>query len=175
MAAVAAAAVADAVSFRAVKQTSHARLRHPLGGAGRLRLQMLQDPPEKLFGHGGGTFPVGMGKSVAAGGAGSAQGGKRPGMQLQGVAQVMESDAMAQLGVEEAHGMAPGIKGAGLILHPGGARYLGHFMRRNVVAKLAQNVELASCWSGIFVFHPCRVAGLQSQTNTFFRFSVGWL
>jgi hypothetical protein len=96
-------------------------------------------------------------------------------MQLQGVAQVIEANAMAQLGVEKAHRMAPRIKGAGFILRPGGAGYFSHLMRRNVVANLAQNVELATCWSGIFVFHPCRVAALKSQANTFFRFSVGWL
>ena len=46
---------------------------------------------------------VGMGKSVVAGRASSAQSGKRPGMQLQGVAQVIQANAMAQLSVEQAH------------------------------------------------------------------------
>jgi hypothetical protein len=45
----------------------------------------------------------------------------------------------------------------------------------NQIANLAQNVKPATCWfDGFFVFHPCRVAGLKRQANTF-SFSVGWL
>ena len=68
--------------------------------SGRLFLQMLQHPPEQLLGHLGRTLPVGVGKAVAAGRGGPANGGQRPGMQLQRIAQVIEPDAMSQLGIQ---------------------------------------------------------------------------
>jgi hypothetical protein len=49
-------------------------------------------------------------------------------------------------------------------------------MRWNKIANLAQDVNLASCWLDcVFLFHACRVAGLNRQANTFFGSSVGWL
>lgn len=56
--------------------------------------------------------------------------------------------------------MTPGTEGAGLFLHPGLARQLGHEVAGNEIAKLTQNGKLAAAWSGRFIFfHPCRVAG----------------
>jgi len=91
-------------------------------------------------------------------------------MQLQAVAQIIESDAVGQLGVQQADGVAPRTEGARLILCPGLSRYFGDFMLGNKIANLAQDVELAPRWFDCFLFHACRVAGLNRQTNIFLDF-----
>jgi hypothetical protein len=96
-------------------------------------------------------------------------------MQLQGIAQVIQTDAMAQLSIQQADCVAPGTERARLILHARLPRYLGDQVFRNEIANLAQNVKPASCWLELFVFHACLVAGSNHQANTFYQFSVGWL
>jgi hypothetical protein len=44
----------------------------------------------------------------------------------------------------------------------------GNRVLRNEIANLAQDVELGLCWFDFVFFHPCLVAGLHGQTNTFF-------
>jgi hypothetical protein len=39
-----------------------------------------------------------------------------------------------------------------------------------IEANLAQNVKSAACWFDGCLFHPCLVAGLNRQANTFFNF-----
>jgi len=41
-------------------------------------------------------------------------------------------------------------------------------MRRNQIAKLSQNSELARGWFGVSFFHLCRVTELKSHANHFF-------
>src|SRR5665213_2799536 len=135
---------------------------------------MIQGPPQELLGHFGRTRPVGMGQAVAAGRRGSANGGQRPRPQLEGVAEIIESNAMSQLRVQQADGVAPRTKSARLLFHASLPRYLGDFVFGNKIANLTQDVALASCWFDR-VFHACRVAGLYGQANTFLGFSVGWL
>src|SRR6266508_2450139 len=95
-------------------------------------------------------------------------------MQLQRIAQIVQADAMGQLGIEQADHVTPRFEGARPLLRAGIPRNSGDLMRRNVVANLAQNVELTSCWfDGFLFFHPCRVAGSKRQANTFF-FSILW-
>ena len=48
-------------------------------------------------------------------------------------------------------------------------------MPRNKIANLAEDVELGMCWIDVFVFHACRVAGLDHYSNTLFTISEGWL
>ena len=43
-------------------------------------------------------------------------------------------------------------------------------MRRNAVANLAEDGEVRLCWVDVFVFHVCRVADLNRQSNTFSEF-----
>ena len=56
--------------------------------------EVIEDRPEKLFGHLRGTHLVGVGEIIAAGRGGSPQAGERPGMQGQGVADIVEADAV---------------------------------------------------------------------------------
>jgi hypothetical protein len=89
-------------------------------------------------------------------------------VQLKRIAQIIESNAVRQLGVAQAYRVTPGTKGAGLILRTGFARDFGNLMLGNEIADLAQNVKWRACWFGCFLFHPCRVAGRNGQANTFF-------
>src|SRR5437773_9649661 len=64
------------------------------GKARGLLLQMIQLPPEQFLGHLGGPLSVGMGQPVATRWSRSANSRERSGMQLERVAQVVESNAM---------------------------------------------------------------------------------
>jgi hypothetical protein len=76
-------------------------------------------------------------------------------MQLQKIAQVIETNAMAQLSIQQADGVAPGTERARLILHAGLPRCFGDLVFRNEIANLAQNVNPASRRLELFVFHAC--------------------
>jgi hypothetical protein len=96
-------------------------------------------------------------------------------MQLQRVTQVIETDTVSQLGVEQAYDVAPGIEGAGLLLGSGVARDFGNQMLRNKIANLAQEVEFASGWNSFELIHPCRVAGANKKFQPILSNPVGWL
>lgn len=140
---------------------------------GRLFLQVRQRPPKKLLGHLGGTLPVGVGQTVAAGRRRATHGGQRPGVQLERVAQVVQSDAMSQLRVAQTDRVTPGTERARLVLHAGLPCDPGNLVLGNEIADLTQNVKPAACWLGCFLFHPCPVAGLNGQANTFFPTACG--
>jgi hypothetical protein len=53
------------------------------------------------------------------------------------------------------------------ILGSGLTSYLGDLMLRNVIANLAEDVEVGSCWFDFFVFHTCRVAGSKLKPTLF--------
>jgi hypothetical protein len=89
-------------------------------------------------------------------------------MQLQGVADIVEANAMAQLRRQQSHDMTPRPERARFLFHPSLASYLRDFMRWNKIANLAQNVELRPRWLVDFVFHPCRVAGFKSLSQRIF-------
>src|SRR5262249_18424840 len=96
-------------------------------------------------------------------------------MQLQRIAQIIQPDAMAQLGVDQANDMTPRLERARFILCPGGARNFGNEVLRNKIANLAQHVELAAGWNDFELIHPCRVAGANKNFQPFFSTAVGWL
>src|SRR5438093_5480406 len=66
--------------------------------------------------------------------------------------------------------MTPRLERARLILRSGLASYRGYLVVRNVVANLAQGVEVGSCWFDFFVFHACPLTGSKNQANTFSLF-----
>ena len=135
--------------------------------ARRLFCQVPQGPPEQLFGHRGATLTVGVRKTVAAGRRRAANGGQRPGMQLERVASIVESDTMAPLSIQQAHRVTPRTKRARLIRHASLPRNFGNLVLGNEIANLTQNVKPAACWFDCFLFHPCLVAGQNRQANTF--------
>lgn len=140
----------------------------------RLFAQVAQHLPKQLLRHLGGPFPVGMGKSVAAGCRCPANARQRPGVQLQGITQIIQADAMSQLGIGQTHHMAPGLEGARLILHPGCPRNFGNQMLRNIIANLTQDAALGPGWRHFEFIHPCRVAGERKKFQPILSNPVGW-
>jgi len=113
--------------------------------------------------------PVGVRERVLVRRNRSARCRQRHRVQTQGIAHVVESRTVGQLGVEQADDMTPGTEGAGVISHTGLASQERHQMRRNEVAKLAQQRKLADCWlvSCLF-FHALSSGKAQTRKPTVF-------
>jgi hypothetical protein len=90
-------------------------------------------------------------------------------MQAQRVTHVVETETVGELSVEQADDVAPRTEGAGLIFHAGLACQVRHQMRRNEVAKLAQERKLAAGWlvASLF-FHALPCGKAQTRKPTFF-------
>src|SRR3989442_1336143 len=76
-------------------------------------------------------------------------------MQRQGVTDVVQAQAMGQLGVEQRQYMAPRFEGAGVIRHASLPGQLRHQVFWNEIANLTQKRELTLRWLSAFrfVFH----------------------
>ena len=72
--------------------------------------------PEQFFGHLGRAMPVSVRQSTATGTLGTSHSGQFSAMQLQTIAQVVESETVGQLTKEQAHHVTPGRKTACLVL-----------------------------------------------------------
>ncbi|MDE3066698.1 MAG: hypothetical protein KGJ60_04015 [Verrucomicrobiota bacterium] len=138
----------------------------------RLGFEMLHHPPKKFFGHLGRSLPIGMGQTVAAGRGGSVNRRERSRTQPELVAQVIQSDAMAQLRVQQTHHVASRVKRAGLIRRARLPRNLGGFMLWNEIANLARDVKPPRVGLILFLFMPAlwQVQGVQP---TLFSISCG--
>jgi hypothetical protein len=138
------------------------------GKAGRQRLEVLEHRPEQPFGECRVAMFIGVGKVIAARRGCPAQGRKRPAVQSQGVADVIEAKRMGQLGKQHADHMTPGAEGSRHAIHAGLARQFRDEMCWNQIAKLSQNREFGGGWFGVSFFHLCRVTELKSHSNHFF-------
>jgi hypothetical protein len=149
-------------------------LRMTVAAEGGLQgVQMIQHGPEELLGHFRFARAIGVGERVFRRGRGGAQRRQRAGVKPQGVADVVETETVGQLGVKQADDVAPGSKIAPLIFHTGRTRQLGHQMRRNEVANLAQQGELAGGWLGCgFLFHALPCGRAKTRKPTFFYLST---
>src|SRR5664280_311095 len=145
------------------------------GKSRRLLTQVTHHPPKELLGHLGWALSVGVRKSVAARRRCPTNAGQRPRVQLQRITQIIQADAMAQLPVEQAHDMAPGVERPRLILRSRDPGNLGYFMHRNVIANLPQDVDLGAGWNPFELIHPCRVAGANKKFQPIFSNPVRWL
>src|SRR5665213_3287309 len=108
--------------------------------------QMAEDGIEEVLGHLGGAFPVGGGKRVLAGRGRAPHRRERSRMQAQGVADIVETDGVRELGIEETHHMTPRRECPGAFDHTSIPRQFGHQMRRNKIAELLQEREAAARW-----------------------------
>ena len=154
------------------------RLENPAASLDKARrrfAQVAQHLPKQLFGHRGRPFAVGIGKPIATRRRCTAHANQRTRVQLQGIAQVIQPEAVAELSVEQAHHRAPRRKTARLTLVASGPRNLRHQERRNVIANLAQDGELGTGWSYFELIHPCRVAGANKRLQPFLSNPVGSL
>ena len=128
---------------------------------------MLQHRPEDFLGH----LPVGVGEGVLArrGGPRDRLQGTR--VQPQRVANVVESQGVGQLGVEEVDHMAQRAKHAGLGVCPGVPGQLRHEMSGNEIAELVQQRELAARWLGVLHGLPCGRSTYRKPTSSSTRYS----
>ena len=132
---------------------------------------MLEHSPEEFLGHLAGANFVGVGKIVAAGRGGPPQTGQRTRMQAQRITHIIEPDAVSQLRVEKANYMAPRTEGADLLFYSSFPSELGNQKIRNEVADLPQQIQFRRRWNDlVFLFHPCRVAGLNNSFQLFLHF-----
>jgi len=118
----------------------------PLGalGTGKARGEVfegLEHGPEELLGELGAAVFSGMGEAVSARRGGPADRRKRAAVNPQGVAHIVESDGVGELGIEHGHNMAPGREAAAELVDTGLPGQLGDKALRNEIAKLAQAAE----------------------------------
>ena len=100
---------------------------------------MFQHRPEQLFGHPRIAHFVGMRESVATGRTGTPKRREGATEQPQGIADVIESDAVSELGKKQGDDMAPGFEGAGLFVDTVLAGQLRDHVVGNQIANLTQN------------------------------------
>ena len=150
--------------------TQEGETRRAVAAKGGLQgLQMFQHRPEELLGHFRIPLAVGVREGVLVRRRGTTQCRQRSGMQVQRVTNVIESKAVGKLGVEQANDVTPRIEGAGLIFHAGLACQSRHQMRRNEVAKLAQERKLAGDWLvSSLIIHALPCGKAQTGKPTFF-------
>ena len=134
--------------------------------------QVTHHPPKQLLVRLRKPFPFDGEKSVVARGRSATNARHRIRMQLQGITQVIQADALGQLRVAQTHHMTLDGKRARLILRPGCPRHFEDQVLGNKMANLAEDVRFGACWAGRFIFHPSFVAGLKSRPS-FFSLSLG--
>ena len=94
-------------------------------------------------------------------------------MEPQTVTDIIETDGVDELGIEQRHDVTPVTASAGQLFRPQIAGQLGDQMGRNVMAKLPQDGQLGTGWrTWGFLFHPDRVAG-NLAPPTFFLTAYG--
>jgi hypothetical protein len=152
------------------------------GGEPRVEAaQMLQHRPEQLLPQRGVTSAIGVGQIIARRRSGRADADEQARMQSQAVADVVETDGVGQLRVEQRDHMTPRRIGSRLALHSGLSGQLGHQKRRNQIANLVQDAELTLAWaggrlgSGMSIFHPLLVEPFRLWPKHFLRQPVGCL
>src|SRR5207244_10388391 len=109
-------------------------------------LQMFEHRPEQRLGQFRVALSVGVGKGILTGRGRAANRRQRSGVQPQGVANVIESQGVRQLRVEEADHVAPRTEGATILLHRMLAGQWRYQVIRNKIAELAQESEAAARW-----------------------------
>ena len=126
---------------RTLKLAGKSLARFAADKARRQIAQVLEDRPEELLRHLGRAYFVGVREIVARGRRGSPDARQRSRMQSERITDVVESNAMDELRVEQRDGMAPRTKGSGLLRHLGITRDLGDQELGNEVANLPQQIQ----------------------------------
>jgi hypothetical protein len=80
-------------------------------------------------------------------------------MQPQTVTHVIQTHRVCELRKEHRNHVAPWTEAARPVCRSGAARQLSDQVRRNQIAQLSKDGELAPGWCELMFFHPCRVAG----------------
>lgn len=104
--------------------------------AGHESFKMLQCSPKKSLHHIAVACLIGMGEGVAGRSNGSAHAAEPTGVDAQGIADVVETDGVGELGEEQAHDMTPWGEGAGLPINAILSGEFWHQVSRDELAKL---------------------------------------
>ena len=114
-------------------------------------LQIAQSRPEQTAHQFRISTGVGMAERVARGGTRPAKQTESRKSKRQRIADIGQRDAVAQLAIQQAHHMAPGIEAAGELLLTQIPGYPAGRMRRYHLAKLREHAQLRSGW--LYSFH----------------------
>ena len=97
-------------------------------------------------------------------------------MQAQRITNIIKPDAMRQLRIQQGKDVAPGTEGPDFLVYTGLSSQSRNEKVRNEIAYLSKQIQLRGSWDGIvFIFHPCRVAGLNKPFQLFLQIPMGWL
>ena len=145
-------------------------------GKARVRSLSAQDRPEQLLSQGGVAMFVGMGEIVAGGRRSPSQRGERSRVQAQRVTDVVETDGVGELGIDQRHHVAPRRKRAGLLIHARVARQLAApgTVGCSCRSDAERNTDAALA-SRLLVFSSRLVAENQAGANAFLHPAIGWL
>jgi len=141
--------------------------------AGALVLEVFKSLPEEFLGHVAVANFVGMRKRIARGWHRCADGGERSTVVTKTVTDVVETDGSGELGVEEAHHMAPRGERSCFLLHLVLSGKFGDEMPGNELAYLSKNGELRCGW--FIVFHQADPRWDRPPATLFFRQAMGRL
>ena len=131
--------------------------------------------PEEFLAQRRVALTVGVGKVVPAGRRGTPNGGQGARVQAQGIADIIEAEAVCDLTVTQSYYMAPRAVCPGLLIHSGLAGQVGHQVSGNEVEYLGGDGQPRRGWKVVvFAFHPCRMAGSDPAFQPFLLFPVGW-
>jgi len=128
---------------------------------------MTEHRPENPFREAGVAFLVGVREIIAAGGRRGTERHQQTAVQTQPVADVVETDGVGELGVDQAHQMAPRAEGACLLVHAGFSREFRHHVAGNEIANLPEHGKLAAAWCGCFI-HPLPSGRARRSRQAFF-------
>jgi len=144
------------------------------GKAGLESLQMAEHRPENLFRQAGVSFLVGVGEIIAAWWRRGTESHQQTAMKSQCIADVVETNGVGELRINQTDQMTPRTEGASLLVHTGLLRQLRNKIRWNQIANLPQYSKLTAAWNCCFI-HPCRVAGQTGFSKPFSLPAMGWL
>jgi hypothetical protein len=94
---------------------------------------------------------------------------------LQAIADIIETEGVDEVSVEQTDDVTPREEGARLLIGPGGAGQFGHEMVGNEVAELPQHGDTAPSWNARFGVLQGSVAVTEALSRSNFLFSVGCL
>ena len=118
----------------------------PHAEGGGLAPQVLQRRPEQLLGHIGVALAVGVRQSIAARGDGPTDSAQRTAVGAQVIAEVVETERVGQLRMDQSNHMAPGSERPTLLVHAVLARELRDLVGRDQFDNLPQDGHVTLGW-----------------------------
>jgi hypothetical protein len=140
-------------------ETSRILRLHALGERGKTLLQMLECFPKQRFAHPAVADLVRMTQRITRRRRRSAQCAQGRHHHPQPITDIVQTQRVAQLRIQQCHHMTKRAERARLFIHPELPRQLRHQIRRNQIDQLAQNRTVRVAWLSLVFFTPCLLAG----------------